>query len=149
MGVRIRASRAMTSAETRARAIRQIRDALQEFAAPDWDGEGALAASARAAQNAVLLIRALPAGLPEPEICVEPDGGFSLDWARSQRSLISVSVGESDRLAVAWLHGDASGHGVEHFDGASVPDRILQGIERVMVDDQFTSAELHTPQESD
>ena len=50
----------------------------------DWDGDGAMALDDAAIGNAVSFIRALPAGLPLPELAPEPDGAVSLDWMVSK-----------------------------------------------------------------
>lgn len=75
---------------------------------------------------------ALPDRCPLPEITLEPDGAISLDWIQSRDRLFSVSVGQSSRLAFAWVDGVDSGHGVECFDGRNIPLRILQGIEAIV-----------------
>ena len=78
------------------------------------------------------MIRALPPGVPLPEVAPEPDGAISLDWIRSRNNLFSLTVGSGDRLAFAWLDGSDTGHGVVRFDGQVVPKRILQGIDEIM-----------------
>ena len=73
-------------------------------------------------------LRTLPDGVSLPEFSIEPDGSISLDWIESRDRLFSLSIGENNRLAYAWLDGTNKGHGVENFDGQQIPKRILDGI---------------------
>ena len=85
-----------------------------------------------ALQKAEDLIRTLPEGFPLPEVAPEPDGSLSMDWIRSPYRLYSLSIGQVNRLAYAWLDGTDKGHGVVGFDGISLPSRVLSDIERTM-----------------
>jgi hypothetical protein len=53
----------------------------QECKVPDWDGYGAEPLSPLAVNDLVLFISQYPNNLPVLEICPEPDGCISLDWA--------------------------------------------------------------------
>jgi hypothetical protein len=116
----------------KAAVISDIWALVNECAEADWDASGAEAVDRLAAFRAVEVIRALPTALPLPEVAGEPDGAISLDWIVSRHQLFSLSVGAGDRLAYAWLDGSNRGHGVDRFDGAAVPTRILQGIREVL-----------------
>ncbi|MGQ0765946.1 MAG: hypothetical protein ACT4OZ_09795 [Gemmatimonadota bacterium] len=112
--------------------IASIREIASNCSFRDWDGYGAAPISARALKTAEALIRALPSGFPLPEVAPEPDGAISLDWTQSRRRSFSVSAGQTDRLAFAWLDGTDGGHGVERFDGVSIPRRIAEGISSIV-----------------
>lgn len=114
--------------------ISQIWELASECADEDWDGDGGAPISARTIMQAIALIRALPVDVPLPELAPEPDGAISMDWIESRHRLFSLSVGESNRLAYAWLDGTDRGHAVARFDGAMVPPRILEGIRRIVDD---------------
>ena len=73
-------------------------------------------------------LRAIPVDWPLPEVTTDPDGAISLDWIASLDRVFTVSVGQGNRLAFAWIDGEKSGCGVEVFDGQSTPQRILDGI---------------------
>jgi len=105
----------------RAAALSELAELVSDCAVDDWDGQGAPPISPTAYQNAADLIRAWPEELPFPEFAPEPDGSISLDWIVARHRLASVSAGDSDRLALAWLEGTDRGHAVEHFDRKSVP----------------------------
>jgi len=114
--------------------ISKLWELADECGAEDWDGEGAAAIAEGAIGNVVAFIRALPVGLPLPELSPEPDGAVSLDWMVSKTRMFSVSCGSSSRLAYSWLDGTDRGHAVAGFDGWSIPERILQGIRSTIGD---------------
>ncbi len=116
----------------KARALGALAGLATESAAPNWDGYGAKPVDPWALQSAEKLIRALPEGFPVPEIGVEPDGSVSLDWIHSRYRLLSVSVAANSRLAYAWIDGTDKGHAAAGYDGARLPDRLLQEIGRIM-----------------
>jgi hypothetical protein len=116
----------------KASAISQIHELAEEYAEQNWDGENALAISPTAIQTAIDFIRLLPKDIPLPEFAPEPDGAISLDWIESRHKVFSLSIGESNRLAFAWLDGTSQGHGVEYFDGEEIPSKVLYGIKDTM-----------------
>jgi len=87
--------------------------------------------SLRTVNLAMDFIRALPDDVPLPELAIEPDGSIEMDWIRSRSTIFSLSVGEGQRLAYAWVDGAERGHAVVFFDRASVPWRILQDLKRI------------------
>ena len=115
----------------KATAISELWRMANECGKEDWDGNDALDLNARAVANSVAFIRALPDGLPLPEIAPEPDGSVSLDWISARHRMFSISVSSSDRLAFAWIDGSDKGHGVARFDGRKVPARVIQGIQSI------------------
>lgn len=121
-----RGSEALSGAKSKA--LDELAMLAEDCAAPGWDGYGALAVNQRALILAEQLISALPEGLQVPEVGAEPDGSISLDWMVSRGRVLSVSVGEGNRLAYAWLFGADREHGVIGFDGAQVPGRLIQKI---------------------
>ena len=110
----------------------KLTDAVRNCGVDDWDGEGAFAVSNAVVANAENFIRALPPKLQPPEISVHPDGTISLDWLPAQHRMFSLSVGESNRIAFAWLDGADSGQAVATFEGASIPPVIVEGVERII-----------------
>lgn len=121
-----RGSEALNGAK--ARALDELAVLAEECANPDWDAHGALPLNPRALFLAEQLIAALPDGLEVPEVGAEPDGSISLDWMVSPTRVLSVSIGQTNRLAYAWLLGTDREHGVIGFDGAQVPGRLIQKI---------------------
>jgi hypothetical protein len=112
----------------RNRLIRELWLLQDECSVPDWDGCDSLPLSQVAVQRTTQLLRQLPEGFPLPEIAAEPDGSVSLDWMASRSRMVSVSIGESDRLAFAWLDGTDNGHAVAKHDGVIFPNLILDVV---------------------
>lgn len=100
--------------------------------------EGAEAAVFSAAVVVGEFIRALPDDVPLPEFALDPDGAISLDWIASTRQQFSLSIGDSRRLALAWIDGTASGHAVEYFDGLTIPSLVLSRIHEILRDGEST-----------
>jgi hypothetical protein len=57
------------------------------------------------------LLDTIPSGFPVPEIAIDPDGEVAFDWIRSDRTMLSVSIGpEGDPSYAAGL-GDGTAYG--------------------------------------
>ena len=115
----------------KARAISTLNELVKQCSKDNCDGDGAVAIDYFAQLTAKDLIRSLPNDIAMPEFAPEPDGAVSLDWIVSRYRMFSVSVGPSDRLSFAWLDGTDRGHGVAHFDGATVPTRLLTSLRSI------------------
>jgi hypothetical protein len=85
----------------KAAALSQLDAMALECSEDGWDGDDAAAIDPIAVLLTKRFIRALPDGLPLPELAPEPDGWISIDWIRSRNRRVSVSIGRSDRLAYA------------------------------------------------
>lgn len=96
----------------------------------DWDGYGALPVSIDAIEPAARLLLALPLGTPAPSIGAEPDGHITLEWYKSPRQTLSVSVSPDGQLHFAALMGASKQYGTEPFYG-NMPQAILDLIYRV------------------
>ncbi|MBK8233377.1 MAG: hypothetical protein IPK72_23085 [Candidatus Eisenbacteria bacterium] len=143
LGCRLpRSSGISAEAEWVLRAVEQAQDRAGSSLSLFWEKAGLLAdlrammqegelVAPGASSKAEQLIRALPVGIPLPEVAPEPDGSISFDWIASRLRSISVSVGESARLAYAWVDGSESGHAVAWFDGEAVPEGLLDEIRRI------------------
>jgi hypothetical protein len=83
-------------------------------------------------------IRTLPGDIPLPEFAPEPGGRISLDWIQSRNRFLSLSVGPRFRVAYAWIDGEERGHGVAHFNGSQVSQRILDAIRLIMTNGDAT-----------
>ena len=98
----------------------------------NWDGNGALEINPFAVANAIKFIRCMPTRLPLPEICPEPDGCISLDWIKSRNQMLTISIGQQDRLAMAWVDGSRHGSEVIGFNGRNISGQIIRHIRETM-----------------
>lgn len=79
--------------------------------------------------NAVAFINAWPTELTLPEICTDPDGAIVFEWVVARYFKLSLSVGESDTAAYAWLKWQgtfSTGHGTLLLNSGS--HQVLQAI---------------------
>ncbi len=110
-------------------ALRELGEVWNQCREPNWDGFGAVAVSSDALRWAYAFLEALPLGTPVPEIGAEPDGSFTMEWHRSPRRTLSISVGADGDLHYAALFGPSRSYGTEAFFG-DVPKDILALIHR-------------------
>lgn len=102
----------------------------EECSKNGWAGEGAEPVTDDTYRLAYRVLEALPLGTPAPSIGAEPDGHLTLDWARSPRRTLSVSVSPEGDLHYAALLGAEKSYGTRSFSGA-VPKVILDLINEV------------------
>lgn len=105
-------------------ALTGLKDLVRE------EGDGTL--NSEAVASAERFVAGIPDRFPMPEFAADPDGSVEMDWIVSRTRMFSVNIGADDRLAYAWLDGEAHGHGVECFVNGQVPPRILEGILRIV-----------------
>jgi hypothetical protein len=74
---------------------------------------------------AYLLIESLPLGFPRPSIGAEPDGQLTLEWYKSPRRCLSVSVDPDGFLHYAGLYGPSKRYGTMMFTGTAPNELIL------------------------
>jgi len=103
-----------------------------EALADEFTKEGTITVHPSVVLRAERFLRALPDDVLLPEFALDPDGSISLDLIESRNRLFSLSVGQNDRFAYAWLDGTNQGHGVEKFDGQQIPRRIMDGITAII-----------------
>ena len=109
---------------------RKIDEVASECNAEGWDGYGAKAVMVAAVAAACALADALDSGLTVPEIGAEPDGVLTLEWYRSPRWTLSVSVHADGLLHYAALFGPERICGTEVFR-ARMPQVLNELITRI------------------
>lgn len=125
------ASQAATSLP--ARAFADLLRVSRECSHEGWDGYGAKAITQATFIRAQAFLNDLPPWMPAPDIVPEADGDIAIEWYVAENQTFSVSVGGDGPLHYAGLFGhDDEVHGVKAFDGAAVPDEILQLICRLL-----------------
>ena len=97
---------------------------------PNWDGYGATSVTEHTLELAGNFLEALPLGMPAPSIGAEPDGHITIEWYRSTRRTLSVSVSPEGELHYAALVGASKYYGTEPFYG-NAPKEIVDLIHRV------------------
>jgi hypothetical protein len=121
---------AIASEKTKA-ALDELDQLSEEAREHGWDGHGAFPISTGSCAWARRLLEGLPPEIPNPTVSADPDGHVSLEWYRSPRHLLSVSVSPEGELHFAALFGKSRLHGVEPLEGA-LPKLITQLITRVL-----------------
>ena len=114
----------------KARCIATLHELAMESSQPNWDGYEAEPVNPDAVFRAENLIASLPDDLDLPECSVEPDGCISLDWFAAPHRTLSISIGDIDRFAYAWVDGSDRGHAVARMMDGQLPPRVLQEIRR-------------------
>jgi hypothetical protein len=109
----------------------RLRAALDDLVT-DEDQHPVTTAAVRIASR---LASVLPQYLQLPQVAIDPDGAISLDWMPSRTRAFSISVGESSRLAYAWMNGSDGGHGAVRFED-SIPTALLLQLNDVIDDDK-------------
>ncbi len=110
----------------------ELGEVWEQCREPNWDGFGALAVDNDTLRNTYMLLESLPLGPRPPSVGAEPDGSLTLEWHRSPRRTLSVSVSPDGDLHYAALFGPNREYGTEVFFG-EIPERILALIQRVRV----------------
>jgi hypothetical protein len=106
-------------------ALEELASVCEQCRDPDWDGFGALAIEPATFTAAYMLIDSLPLGFLRPSIGAEPDGHITLEWRRSPRRVLSVSVDLDGFLHYAGLFGSNRRYGSLAFF-STAPDELLQ-----------------------
>ena len=111
--------------------LSELENMASEHSLPGWDGNEAPAISYTALENARQFICALPSTMPPPELAVDPDdAAISFEWYGGHRSVFSVSVNESDRIACAGIDGVDQWYAALRFEG-SLPALVTESVRRV------------------
>jgi len=114
--------------EPKSMVISDFRELIARCSTDNWDGYGALPVKGEIAERVIKLLYTLPESIRLPEVSIEPDGEVCLDWIGPFQRTISLSIGESDRIAYAWLDGTNRGHAVDKLTEEGIPNRILNQI---------------------
>ncbi len=81
-------------------------------------------------ETACHFVQALPIGCPLPSVTGEPDGHINLEWYRSPRRLLTLSIAPNGRLHWAALIGSEDPRGSCQFINR-VPKSLLYYLSRV------------------
>ena len=106
-------------------ALEELGEVWEECRNLGWDGYGALPVEQDTLRTAYMLIESLPIGFPRPSIGAEPDGQLTLEWRKTSRRVLSVSVDPDGYVHYAGLFGTNKRYGtLACFSTA--PEELLQ-----------------------
>lgn len=105
--------------------LEELSEVWYECREANWDGYQALPVEQETFHGAYTLIESLPLGFPRPSIGAEPDGHLTLEWYKSPRRCVSVSVAPDGLLHYAGLYGANKRYGTLAFF-SSVPNELIQ-----------------------
>lgn len=80
------------------------------------------------------LLDTIPSGFPVPEIAVDPDGEVAFDWIRSDRTMLSVSVGAQGDPSYAAGLADGTAYGFVRW-GDTFPSALKDLLRRLYCPD--------------
>lgn len=107
-------------------ALEELWDVWQECSQRNWDGFDALPVEQETYRAAYRLIESLPLGFPRPAIGAEPDGQLTLEWRKSARRTLSVSVDPDGYLHFAGVYGCDRRYGsLTYFVSSVVPKELI------------------------
>ena len=72
--------------------FQKLEEVYKECSMLGWEGENAVPISREVILYTQIFLRSLPFGIEAPEIGAEPDGAITLEWYRSIRKVLSVSI---------------------------------------------------------
>jgi hypothetical protein len=108
-------------------------DVSENCKQPGWDGDSAESVSHETFLNAFRFLESLPFGIQKPSVGVEPDGHVTLEWYKSPRHTLSVSVSPDGFLYYSALMGLRKTNGSEPFFGEA-PEIVLELIGKVFAE---------------
>ncbi|MBI5307981.1 MAG: hypothetical protein HZB37_06555 [Planctomycetes bacterium] len=111
-------------------AFYEIFEVAEQCKAENWDGYGAAPITTATFQQAINVLETLPLGTIAPTVGAEPDGHITLEWYKTPRRTLSVSISPEGELHYAALLGQKKRYGTEPFCG-EVPDVIMDIIRQV------------------
>jgi hypothetical protein len=102
----------------------------QECRTANWDGYGAEPVSQEAIDQAKRFLEALPLEMQPTSVGAEADGSVTLEWYRSIKRTLSISIASSARLHYAAVYDATGKSGFEDFFGR-ISEDIINLINRV------------------
>jgi len=111
-------------------ALEELWEVWEECRHANWDGYDALPVEQETYHRAYTLIESLPLGFPRPSVGAEPDGHLTLEWYKSQRRTLSISVDPDGFLHYAGLFGPSKKFGTLVFFGTA-PNELIQLVREI------------------
>lgn len=111
-------------------ALNALEEVLEECSEDNWDGYEASSVTIDSYLEAKRFLRALPAGVPTPEVTVEPDGELAFEWYSGRNRVFTVSIGTDGTLTYAGKFGSSKAHGKDFF-ADEVPGLVMAGLKKL------------------
>jgi hypothetical protein len=112
-------------------AYNELDEVYDECSEKDWDGYGAEAITAKAYNEAKIILNIIPTSYPEPEITPEPGGGIGIEWYKGEGESFIISVDGSKVMVYAGLFGkNNETYGNESFRN-TIPRVIFEFLDRL------------------
>lgn len=108
----------------------ELHKTAKQCSTANWDGYEAAPVAYETFLQAKNFLEALPLGTIAPTVGAEPDGHITMEWYKSPRRTLSVSISPDGELHYAALLGHKKRYGSEPFWG-EVPDVIMDIIRQV------------------
>lgn len=112
------------------KSVHELQAVVAECSDANWDGYNAYPVSADTYDLARQFLKALPLYSAPSSVGAEPDGHLTLEWYKTSRWLLSLSISPEGMLYYAALLGVSKQYGSEPFLG-NVPPQIMNLISRV------------------
>jgi len=114
-------------------AFDELYHVYKECSESNWDGHNATPVTEATYRLAQQFLEALPLSTPAPSFGAEPDGHITLEWHRSPRRTLSLSISPDGDLHYAALLGESKAYGTEPFFG-DAPKSVVDLIQRIMAE---------------
>lgn len=110
--------------------FQKLEEVYKECSTPGWDGERAVPISREVVSYSQIFLRSLPLGIEAPEIGAEPDGAITLEWYRSAKRVLSISINPGGWIYYAAMIGASRKHGVD-FAPMGVSEELAKLISMI------------------
>lgn len=77
-------------------------------------------------------LNAIPTHWSAADVDLENDGDIAFEWMVDKGKRLSVSVSADGRFPYAWLCETNRAHGVASFDGKTMPQSVLDGMNQLL-----------------
>jgi hypothetical protein len=85
--------------------------------------------------NAGDFLASLPPGFRCPEFATGPVGDIAMDWMASRTRMVSISIGESKLVPIAWGRDGKTGFDISEFVGSdALANKIVSLVNLVFAD---------------
>lgn len=103
---------------------------FESFAAPDWDGEGAMAIVSSTVNKAKEILTHVPTHIPAPSAAPGADGTIGMDW-ENERGTLCIDVGDT---STARFYYDCQRYGAREDSANYLDENFINEVARVLIE---------------